>query len=112
MDVLAVYEAVSGAVARARAGDGPSFLAATTYRFFGHNVGDSEVYRTKDEVAEWRERDPIPRLRDHLIEEGVITEDEAKQMERESAEAVEKAIEFARSSPEPDPDTLMQDVYA
>ena len=112
MDVLAVHEAVSGAVARARAGDGPSFLAATTYRFFGHNVGDSEVYRSKDEVSAWRDRDPIPRLRAHLIDEGVITQDEAAEMERQAAEAVEKAIEFARTSPEPEPDTLMLDVYA
>ena len=112
MDVLAVHEAVVQAVLRARAGGGPSFLAATTYRFFGHNVGDSEVYRSRDEVATWRERDPIPRLQSHLVQEGVITEEEAADMERQAAEAVERAIEFAKSSPEPRPETLLDDVYA
>ena len=112
MDVLAVHEAVAQAVARARAGQGPSFLAAKTYRFLGHNVGDSEVYRTKDEVAAWREQDSIPRFRAYLIAEGVLTEAEADEMEAEAAKAVDRAIEFAKSSPEPAPETLMLDVYA
>jgi pyruvate dehydrogenase E1 component alpha subunit len=112
MDVLAVHEAVAEAVARARAGGGPSFLAATTYRFFGHNVGDSEVYRTKEEVAPWRERDPIPRFRAYLVAEGILTEGEADEMASAASEAVERAIAFAKASPEPGPETLLEDVYA
>src|SRR5262249_15204469 len=68
MDVLTVYEAACPAVARARAGDGPSFLVCQTYRFFGHGMSDRDrPYRTRDEEETWRQRDPIPKLARHLV---------------------------------------------
>jgi TPP-dependent pyruvate/acetoin dehydrogenase alpha subunit len=112
MDVLAVYDTVNQAVARARAGDGPSLVVANTYRFFGHNVGDSEVYRTRAEVDGWRARDPLPQFRAYLLEAELMTEAEAREFEVTADEAVESAIEFARQSPEPELSTLLEDIYA
>jgi pyruvate dehydrogenase E1 component alpha subunit len=111
-DVLAVYEAVTAAVARARRGDGPSLVVAETYRTRGHNVGDTERYRSTDEVENWRERDPLPAFRALLIERGVLSEVSATTLEAEVAERLRAAEEFARNSPEPALETLMEDVYA
>lgn len=112
MDVLAVYEMVAEAVARARAGEGPSFIVATTYRFFGHHVGDPLNYRSQEEVDEWRKQDPIMHFQQILLDRGVLSESDAARIEQEVADEVEAAIEFAKQSPEPSPETLMEDIYA
>jgi pyruvate dehydrogenase E1 component alpha subunit len=112
MDVIAVYEAVSEAVARARGGEGPSMVVATTYRYFGHHVGDPLNYRSKDEVDEWRKSDPIERYKARLLDEHILDETRLQQLEQQVNAAVEEAIEFARTSPDPDPSILMEDIYA
>ncbi len=112
MDILAVHRAATEAVARARAGDGPTFIVATTYRFFGHHVGDPLNYRDKSEVDEWRKRDPIAGFKAYLLEHGILDEPEAERIEQDVVARVEEAIEFARSSPDPSPDILMEDIYA
>jgi TPP-dependent pyruvate/acetoin dehydrogenase alpha subunit len=112
MDVLAVYEAVAAAVERARRGEGPCLIAATTYRYFGHTVVDSQVYRSRDEVNSWRERDAIKRFRAHLAASGVMDESAADALDRKAEQTIEAAIEFGRQSPEPSLDTLMTDIYA
>jgi len=111
-DVMAVYEAVAAAVARARAGEGPSLIAATTYRYYGHNVGDSLVYRTKEETEYWKGRDPVVIFRRYLLDNGILTEEEADRMDEQAAQAIEEAIAFARQSPEPALETVMEDIYA
>ncbi len=112
MNVLAVYEATAAAVARARRGEGPSLVVANTYRLRGHNVGDTERYRSAEEVAQWRGRDAIPPFRALLIERGVLTEESALALEEEVKQALEEAERFARESPEPAIETLLEDVYA
>jgi pyruvate dehydrogenase E1 component alpha subunit len=112
MDVMAVFEATRRAVDRARAGDGPSLIVSTTYRFEGHNIGDPQPYRTKTEVEEWRKRDAIERFRDQLVDEGVATVAETEAIERAIRERIDEAVEFARLSPEPDLASLEEDVYA
>ena len=112
MDVMAVYRAATEAVERARNGEGPSFIVATTYRLLGHHVGDPLNYRDRDEVEEWRKKDPIDRFRASLVEKGIVTDDEATSMEQEVAERVNSASEFAKSSAEPQASTLMDDIYA
>jgi TPP-dependent pyruvate/acetoin dehydrogenase alpha subunit len=112
MDALAVYETLSHAVARARAGQGPSFIVATTYRYFGHHIADSLVYRTREETQSWQAKDPIDRLRAQLIAAGVVTQAEAEAMQQQAKDDVEAATLFARESPEPDPETLLTDIYA
>ncbi len=112
MDVVAVHRATTEAVERARAGKGPSFIVATTYRFFGHHVGDPLNYRDKSEVDEWRKKDPIDGLKALLLDRRMLTEDEAEQIEQDVVARVEEAIEFAKASPDPTADTLMEDIYA
>ena len=112
MDVLAVYRTAADAVARARAGTGPSLVVCVTYRFFGHHVGDPLNYRDPAEVEVWRARDPIERFRRELIEHGVMTGEQADALQADVVREIEAAIAFARSSPEPEVDTLMEDIYA
>ncbi len=111
-DILAVYEAVSAAAARARAGDGPTLVEAVTYRWKGHSKNDPGVYRTKEEVEYWMGRDPIKRFRELLIKNGVITEAEADAIDKAAAQAIEDAYTFAVNSPEPSVETIMEGVYA
>jgi pyruvate dehydrogenase E1 component alpha subunit len=111
-DIMAVYEAVSEAAGRGRDGDGPTLIEAITYRWKGHSKNDPGVYRTKDEVEYWKSLDPIKRFRDKLIDDGVITEAEADEIDKAAEQAIEDAYEFAEASPEPSLDTIMEGVYA
>ena len=112
MDVFAVYDAAGQAVARARAGEGPSLLECKTYRFYGHTVFDNPLsYRTKEEEEHWRSRDPLKVFRETVIPLGEITAEELDQIDREAAELMEEAIKFADESPLPAPHELYEDVY-
>ncbi|MGQ9628576.1 MAG: alpha-ketoacid dehydrogenase subunit alpha/beta [Anaerolineae bacterium] len=111
MDVLAVREAVSEAAKRARRGEGPTLIECKTYRWYGHSRSDPRVYRTREEEAAWHSRDPIVLLKDKLLEAEIATEEEIAEVERKAREAIEKATEFALSSPDPHPDELCKDVY-
>jgi TPP-dependent pyruvate/acetoin dehydrogenase alpha subunit len=112
MDVIAVYEAVTEAVERARKGEGPALIECKTYRYRGHFEGDAEVYRTKEELEEWKKRDAIKRLKQKLLETGVLGENEVEEIDRQVQEEVDKAITFALESRFPDREQLLQDVYA
>jgi TPP-dependent pyruvate/acetoin dehydrogenase alpha subunit len=113
MDVVAVHEAATEAVNRARRGEGPSLIEAKTYRYYNHhgiqNLGLK--YRTDDEVAAWRERDPIFTFEDRLIEMGTATRDDIDAVWAELRADIDTAIEFAENSPVPTPDQLLVDVY-
>ena len=115
-DVMAVYETTSEAVARARAGHGPSLIEARTYRYEDHSEGLGRIlrepYRTDEEVESWRARDPIGIHRQRLLELDVATEEELDRVQTEVADAVEDALQFARESPYPEPDDLFADMYA
>lgn len=111
-DVLAVYEAVSTAVKRARDGKGPTLIEAKTYRFHGHHIGDPETYRTKEEVEEWMEkRDPIKLFKEKLIKEFKVKNTEIDPIEAKILKEIEAAVTFASGSPTPDPASLTRDVY-
>lgn len=112
MDVLAVHEAAGRAVERARAGEGPTLLEVVTYRFRGHSMQDPQYYRTKEEVAEWQKRDPIPLFLERLAVEGLIDEAEQRRIEQAVEEEVDDAVRFAEESPVPDPSTLLDHLYA
>ncbi|MDA8202792.1 MAG: thiamine pyrophosphate-dependent dehydrogenase E1 component subunit alpha [Chloroflexi bacterium] len=111
-DVLAVYEAAAAAVARARAGDGPTLLVTESYRIDGHYAGEPEVYRDKAEVAAQRANDPITRFRRHLEHAGIFSPAELDAVDAEVSEQLEEAIAFAKTSPEPDPATALDYIYA
>jgi pyruvate dehydrogenase E1 component alpha subunit len=112
MDVLAVREAADAAVARARAGGGPSFLLCTTYRYGGHHVADAQDYKDDDEAAAWRERDPIERCRRHLLEHGLAKPADVDAIDAAVGKEIEEAVAFATSSEPPEPATLRAFVYA
>jgi len=111
MDVLDTYAVVSQALARVREERRPLLVEAVTYRFRGHSMADPEDYRTKEEVAQWRERDPLPAFAARLEREGVLSDEQREQTERDADARVEAAVSFAEASPFPDPQTLYEDVY-
>jgi TPP-dependent pyruvate/acetoin dehydrogenase alpha subunit len=111
-DALAVHAATTAAVERARSGGGPSFIECQTYRFEGHYFGEPQVYRSREEVEEARRsRDPIARLEDMLEVEYGIDVEELQALEAEASEVIREALEFARESPDPLPETLREYVY-
>jgi pyruvate dehydrogenase E1 component alpha subunit len=110
-DALAVHAAAGEALARARAGEGPTLLNLETYRFGGHFVGDAEEYRAKQDVAAWRERDPIGRLESALAARGVLDETARGAVWAEAAAEVAAAEAFAEASPYPDPATALDGVF-
>ena len=114
MDVVAVYEAAEQAIARARAGEGPTLLECKTYRYYDHvgRRGMGLTYRTDEEVEEWRQRDPIASLEQRLAEQDILSAEAAEAVHAEITKDLEAAVEFANSSPFPDTDTLLEDVYA
>ena len=112
MDVFAVYDAAGQAIDRARAGEGPSLLECRTYRYYGHTVFDNpHSYRTEEEEAHWRARDPLKQFRETVIPQGEITAEELDQIDREAEELMEAAIKFADESPLPEPLEIYDDVY-
>jgi pyruvate dehydrogenase E1 component alpha subunit len=110
-DVLAVYEAAGQAVARARSGQGPTLLECKTYRQVGHSRSDPRTYRSRAEEAEWAKLDPIQRLGQVLINDGVVTEEYLAGIEQDVLAEVENAVEFAESSPYPAPEEALEDVF-
>ena len=110
-DVLMVYEAVREAVARAKKGDGPTIVECKAHSQHGAFVGDSQVYRTKEEIEEGKKRDPIPVFRDKLIEEGLLTEEQADGILQEALEEMDKAVKFTEDSDFPDSKEVLTEIY-
>jgi len=111
-DVLAVYGAMAEALASARVGGRPVLIECLTYRWRGHMEGDAQTYRSRDEEAEWRARCPIERFRAALTEEGTIDDASFDAMRREAGDAIDTAVEFARSSPDPDVGAVGEDLFS
>jgi len=112
MDVLGVRAAVDRAVQRARSGQGPTLIEARTYRWYGHSRSDPRAYRTREEEAEWKARDPIPAFAAWLVENDVAGTEELDALEARCEEAIEEATAFALDSPLPSPDEVAADVFA
>ena len=112
MDVLAVRQAVSRAVERARRGEGPSLIECQAYRWYGHSRSDPRKYRTRGEEAAWKERDPIPTFAARLVKAGIATEEEIDALEEKVEQEIEEATEFALNSPTPPVEELERYVYA
>jgi len=110
-DVLAVYEATREAIARARRGEGPTLIECKTYRWLGHSINDPQEYRTVEEVASWKKKDPIPRLESFLRSKGFLDDIKVKEVYRSVAEEIENAVRFAESSPMPRPEDILTCVY-
>lgn len=111
-DPDAVFKAAGEAIERARAGEGPTLIEIETYRLAGHFMGDAEDYRPDGEKDELFKRDPIPKYRQLLLDAGVMTEEEDRQIKLRAIEVVDEAIEFARNSDFPEPEEALQGVFA
>lgn len=109
-DTLAVFAAAGEAVDRARSGNGPTLIEIETYRYFGHFQGDAEGYRPQDEVKKLKDKDPLPMLRNHVLQAGV-SEIAVRAVEERAKGEVEVAIDFARTSPYPNPEEALTHVF-
>lgn len=110
-DLLAMYEAAGAAVERARAGEGPSLIEAKTWRYFGHFEGDQVTYRTAEQSADYRERDPIKRFAGQIVGRDLAVPGDLETIQRSAETEIEEALEYARSSPMPQPEDCLTDVY-
>lgn len=112
MDVLAVRESVEKLVSQARRERKPVLIEEVTYRFRGHSMSDPARYRSEEEVESWRRRDPIPSFGSRLLEAGVLTQSDLQEIERQVEQEVQRSVDFAERSPNPDPGDLRKYVYA
>jgi TPP-dependent pyruvate/acetoin dehydrogenase alpha subunit len=111
-DVDAVYQATRTAVDRARAGEGPTLVENVTYRWKGHSKSDKNLYRTKEEISEWRAGDPIRRFEHAAKEAGLLTEDEVQAIRTLAMEEMRDAVRTANAAPDADPSDLLDAVFA
>jgi TPP-dependent pyruvate/acetoin dehydrogenase alpha subunit len=111
-DVLAVYQATQGALARARHGDGPTLIECKTYRWHGHSEHDKAFYRTNEELAMWKSRDPIPTFTSYLKGLHALSDDKLREVEARVAATIDDAVEFAQNAPDPKPEDAVTDLYA
>ena len=111
MDVEAVHEAVSRAAERARSGQGPTFLEFKTYRYRGHSMSDPQKYRTKEEVEEYKKRDPIEMVKSTILTNGIATEEDLAAIDAKIKQRVDEAVKFSDESPWPDASEIFKDIY-
>jgi pyruvate dehydrogenase E1 component alpha subunit len=111
-NVLDVYEAVLEAGARARAGQGPSLVDCLTYRWRGHSKSDRNLYRTSEEIDQWKHKCPIKRFKNILVDSTVMTREEVEALDQAAKTAIDRAAEEAQTFPEPSPDNMEEEVYA
>ena len=111
-DVLAIHDAAGKAIDRARSGGGPTLIECKTYRFLGHHEGDPGThYRTKEEVEQWKQRDPVRSLRERAVSGDKSLAQQLDDIDVETQRWLQDAVEFGRTSPEPDPRTVLDFVW-
>ena len=111
-DVMAVYDTMGKAVDHVRGGNGPAIVEVESYRWFGHSTADAGVYRTKEEVDEWKNNnDPIIRYRDYLVSENIASVEELDAIQSQVKAQVDAAYEFAQNSPDPELSVAFEDVW-
>jgi len=110
-DVVAVYEVAQAAVDRAKAGEGPTLIIASTYRWKGHSRSDKNLYRTKEEIEEWRTKDPIPRFISRAIEAGLLNQEQCDAIQNEAIEAIKAAVNEAVKAESAEPSGLLDAVF-
>ncbi|MFC0672446.1 thiamine pyrophosphate-dependent dehydrogenase E1 component subunit alpha [Brachybacterium hainanense] len=111
-DLVAVQQATAEAIDRARSGGGPSFVEALTYRWRGHSKSDKNRYRSKEEIAEWKEKDPIAAFAFRILEQGLVTQEQLDGAQTEARTAIREAVVFGTKGEDPDPAAMLDAVYA
>ncbi|MGT2755359.1 thiamine pyrophosphate-dependent dehydrogenase E1 component subunit alpha [Streptococcus ovis] len=110
-DVVAVYEKMQEVLEYVRGGNGPAIVEVKSYRWFGHSTADAGVYRTKEEVDEWKKKDPLKKYREYLTANKIATIEELDAIEVQVADQVEAAVKFAQESPDPDISVAYEDIW-
>lgn len=111
-DAIAVAEVAREAIEKCRKGEGPIFIVANTYRTVGHHMGDPGTsYRPKEEIEEWKKKDPIKRLRKQMVQNKTATDAELDEIENSVLRELDEAVKFAQESPEPTPEEALEDIY-
>ena len=110
--MLCQYYTFKEAVDYVREGNGPIFVESITYRWYGHSSSDPGKYRTREEVEEWKKKDPILKLANYIVGNKIATEEELKNIELEVKNMVDGAVKFAEESPLPPLETAFEDIYA
>lgn len=111
-NAIDVYNLIKEVSEYVRSGKGPVLVESKTYRWLGHSKSDAQVYRTKEEVEEWKRKCPIRRLRKYILENNIAKEEELNDIEKTAKDQIEEAVEFANNSPNPPIETVTEDVYA
>ncbi len=111
-DLMAVYNKFEEIVKYVREGNGPVLVESITYRYLGHSTSDPGKYRTKEEVDEWKKKDPILRFEQYLLDNKLVTKKDIEAIEKASEDAVEESVKFALSSPEPTLESAFEDIFA
>jgi pyruvate dehydrogenase E1 component alpha subunit len=111
-DVLAVFQSMKGACNRARAGEGPTLVECKTYRWHGHSEHDKAFYRSKEELAMWKSRDPLVTFTAYLSHMTVLTADKEGEIDERIKNVLDEAVRFAEDSPDPSPEEAVTDLYA
>lgn len=111
-DAVEVYKLISEVSDYVRSGNGPVLVESKTYRWLGHSKSDANRYRTKEEIEEWKKRCPIKRMRKYLLDNEIASEEELQSMENKAKYDIETAVEYAKNSPYPPMDAILEDVYA
>jgi len=109
---MAVYNKFVELLDYVRSGNGPVLVESLTYRWYGHSTSDPGKYRTKQEVDEWKKKDPILKQKRYLIDNNLATEEELNEIDRKSLESVEASVKFALESPEPTLESAFEDIFA
>ena len=111
-DAVGLYDKMLEVFKYVREGKGPVLVESKTYRWLGHSKSDANVYRTKEEIEDWKSKDPIERMKKQLVKEKIFKEEELIEIEETAKADIEKAVEFANNSPDPELETALTDVYA
>jgi pyruvate dehydrogenase E1 component alpha subunit len=111
MSAEAVHEAVTRAIKRARQGDGPTLLEIKTYRYKGHSISDPQKYRTKEEVDEYKAKDPIQQVLQTILSKKFATQEEIDVINKRVGDTIADAVRFAEESPWPDDSEVLKDIY-
>ena len=111
-DAATLYDKMLEITKYVREGNGPVLVESKTYRWLGHSKSDANVYRTKEEIEEWKAKDPIEKFKNYLIKKKYFNEAELTEIEEKAKEDIEKAVEFSNNSPDPELETALTDVYA
>ena len=111
-DAVGLYDKMLEIFKYVREGNGPVLVESKTYRWLGHSKSEANVYRTKEEIEDWKSKDPIERMKKYLVSEKIFKEAELTAIEEQAKADIEKAVEFANNSPDPELETALTDVYA